>query len=205
MKVYLAGPMRGYPFYNFPAFDAAAEHIRAANCEVVSPAEMDRKVGFDPAKDEASPEFVQEAMRRDLKAIIDCDAVAVLPGWEHSQGARREVELARFLNIPILSAATLEPLPDETVLQEADRLVSGDRGSVYGHPYDDFSRTARIWEGILGCTVTAAQVGLCMIGVKISREVHKPKRDNLVDIAGYAKTVALVRERETQLAAEPYA
>ena len=35
-----------------------------------------------------------------------------------------------------------------------------------------------------------------MIGVKISRETHRPKRDNLVDIAGYAQTVAMIRERE---------
>jgi hypothetical protein len=42
-------------------------------------------------------------------------------------------------------------------------------------------------------------VGLLQIGVKISREVNAPKRDNRVDIAGYAKTVDLVAQREAEL------
>ena len=54
-----------------------------------------------------------------------------------------------------------------------------------------------MWSAILGQEVTPAQVGLCMIAVKVSRECHKPKRDNLVDIAGYAETVRMVREYES--------
>ena len=82
----------------------------------------------------------------------------------------------------------------ETVLQEAQRLVHGDRGADYGHPLDDFSRTALIWSAILGVQVTAEQVGLCMIGVKLSRQCNKPKRDNMVDAAGYAETVQMCRD-----------
>ncbi len=85
----------------------------------------------------------------------------------------------------------------ESILFEAHNLVHGDRGQDYGHPYEDFSRTAKIWSAILGQEVTPAQVGLCMIAVKVSRECHKPKRDNLVDIAGYAETVRMVREYES--------
>lgn len=85
----------------------------------------------------------------------------------------------------------------ETILQEAQRLVYGDRGADYGHPLDDFTRTAAIWSAILGAPVTAEQVGLCMIGVKISRQCNKPKRDNMADAAGYAGTVQMcVEERE---------
>ena len=82
------------------------------------------------------------------------------------------------------------------ILTEANTLVAGDRNDDYGHPADDFDRTAAIWSAILGTPITAAQVGLCMIGVKLSRETHRHKPDNLVDIAGYAQTVAMVRERE---------
>jgi len=78
----------------------------------------------------------------------------------------------------------------ESILPEAEKLVHGDRNETYGHPLDDFSRTATMWGAILGRTVTAEQVGLCMIAVKLSRECHAPKRDNMVDIAGYAETVA---------------
>lgn len=83
----------------------------------------------------------------------------------------------------------------ETVLEEALRLVGGDRQESYGHPIFDFTRTAGLWTQVLGKEVTPQQVALCMILVKISREVNKHKRDNLVDIAGYARTLEMVWER----------
>jgi 5'-nucleotidase len=85
-------------------------------------------------------------------------------------------------------------LTEETITQEADRIVGGQRGEDYGHPRTDFTKTALIWQGITGRVFTPEEVGLCMIGVKLSREVNKHKRDNLVDIAGYAKTVQMVHE-----------
>ncbi len=81
---------------------------------------------------------------------------------------------------------------NESVCAEADRLVSGDRGSSYGHPLDDFSKTAAFWSPILGVQVTPEQVALCMIQVKQSRELNRPKRDNMVDTCGYAKCLDMV-------------
>ena len=78
---------------------------------------------------------------------------------------------------------------EPTVLEEAQSLVYGERDKDYGKVTPNFSRIAQIWGAILGCEVTAEQVGLCMIGVKMARQCHKPKRDNLVDIAGYAATL----------------
>jgi hypothetical protein len=82
------------------------------------------------------------------------------------------------------------------ILEEANKLVNGDRQASYGHPIDDFTRTAKMWSAILGHEVTAEQVGLCMCAVKISRQVNRPKRDNMVDIAGYAATVEMVLEEK---------
>lgn len=82
------------------------------------------------------------------------------------------------------------------VLQEADKLVHGDRNADYGHPLDDFSKTAAMWSVILGTNVTPEQVGLCMCAVKISRQCNRPKLDNLVDLAGYAETVNMVIEEK---------
>ncbi len=92
------------------------------------------------------------------------------------------------------------------ILEEANKLVHGDRQADYGHPLDDFTRTALMWSAILGHTVTAEQVGLCMCAVKISRQVNHPKRDNLVDLAGYAATVAMVIDEKyrRQIAAETF-
>ena len=91
----------------------------------------------------------------------------------------------------------------ESILEEARRIVHGERGENYGHPFEDFSRTAKIWSAIMDIEVTPEQVALCMIGVKISREVNRPKRDNIVDGAGYFETLDMVKKerkrRETML------
>ena len=85
----------------------------------------------------------------------------------------------------------------ETVLEEAQRIIYGDRQEAYGHPFDDFGRTGRMWGAILGIPdIPPATVGLMLAAVKISREVNRPGRDNLTALAGYAGCVALVRERE---------
>ncbi len=87
---------------------------------------------------------------------------------------------------------------NESILEEARRIVHGDRGENYGHPFEDFSRTAKIWSAILGINVEPEQVALCMVGVKISREVNRPKRDNIVDGAGYFETLDMVKNERSR-------
>ncbi len=49
---------------------------------------------------------------------------------------------------------------------------------------------------LLGVEVTAEQVCLCMVALKMSRQCHKPKRDNLVDGCGYLRNVEMIEEEE---------
>ena len=81
------------------------------------------------------------------------------------------------------------------ILEEANKLVHGDRQQDYGHPIHDFNRTAQMWSAILGKEVTAEQVALCMIAVKLSRLCNSYKRDSIVDIAGYAATLEMVLDK----------
>ena len=81
-----------------------------------------------------------------------------------------------------------------SILVEADSLVNGPRRRAYGHPREDYGRAAKMFAAILGVDVTPSQAILCMVAVKISRECHRPARDNRVDIAGYAKCLDLVAE-----------
>ena len=74
---------------------------------------------------------------------------------------------------------------DHTIAEEAIELVTGNRQAQYGHPSRNFKDTADLWSVILGVTVTPEQVALCMVQVKVAREIHNPKRDNLVDAVGY--------------------
>jgi hypothetical protein len=85
---------------------------------------------------------------------------------------------------------------DISIADEAIGLVSGDRQKAYGHPAKNFDDIARLWSVMLGVEVTPAQVGLCMIQVKLAREVFVPKRDNLVDAVGYILAYDATKEEE---------
>lgn len=84
-----------------------------------------------------------------------------------------------------------------TSVEAAAQLVNGQRQDDYGHPLDDFSKTAQMWSAIAGTEITAEMVALMMVCVKISRELNRPKGDNLIDAHGYLLTYEMVRaERE---------
>ena len=104
MKVYIAGPMRGYEELNFPAFHEAAATLRAGGHEVVSPAELDLEAfgTMEAIKAEAEkPGMLAGFLKRDLAAMLDCTTVALLPGWEKSQGALTEAMVAAMAGIPL--------------------------------------------------------------------------------------------------------
>lgn len=186
---YLCGPMTGLPGYNYDEFNRIATRLRKIGYNVVNPAE-----NFGGSATEERSLYLRAAVAQ----VAAADGVVVLKGWEDSRGARLEVALAREIGIPVINESTMqtahaEPIA-ETVLQEAQRLVHGDRGAAYGHPLDDYSRTAKIWSAIIGAEVTPEQAILCMIGVKLSRECNKHKRDNLTDTCGYAECLSMVHD-----------
>ena len=81
-----------------------------------------------------------------------------------------------------------------TILDEAKSIVYGDREESYSPPENSFAQIAALWSPVLGITITPEQVGLCMIQLKVARQRHKHKRDNLVDIAGYAECISRLDE-----------
>lgn len=105
MKVYIAGPMRGYPQFNFPAFDACRDYLLSIGWEPISPADMDRtEKGFDPTTPDFDPDAeydfdVADALRRDFEAISHCEGIVFLPGWEGSKGANAERMLGQALDL----------------------------------------------------------------------------------------------------------
>lgn len=200
LLVYIAGPMRSIPAYNFPAFDAAAARFRANGWEVINPADLDRQNGVTEHTDPLPPGFLRDAMRRDLAAICDCDAIALLPGWRKSAGVAVELALASLLKLQVLHAETCEPLT-ESVLQEAQRITRGDRNEAYGEPIDEHDRIAEYWSTFLGVPVTGEQVAMMMVLLKVARQGHAYRRDSLVDIAGYADCCQrIVEERKRRTA-----
>lgn len=100
-KIYLSGPMSGLPDQNFPAFHAAAAALRAKGLQVVNPAEI------TPAGENT----YENCLRADVKELCDCHTIALLPGWQNSDGAHLvELYLAKWFGMRIV---TLNELMDE--------------------------------------------------------------------------------------------
>lgn len=190
MRYYLSGPMTGLPNYNYAAFNYIASILRRAELDIINPAE-----NFEGRTDLPREDY----MAQDIKHLMTCDAIILIHGWENSRGAKLELEIAQQLGLEVYRLSydyELEPFNPSNHFehQEAESLVHGPRGVDYGHPLDDFSRTALIWTAILETNITPEQVALCMVGLKLSREVHKPKRDNIVDAHGYLMTYRMVQD-----------
>lgn len=86
----------------------------------------------------------------------------------------------------------------ESIIRKSIEVRAEERSISYGHPCEDFGRTAQMWTAILGLPVTSEQVGLCLIAVKISRECNAHKTDNLVDMAGYADCIQQIHDYRKQ-------
>lgn len=197
--------MRTVPDYNYPAFMSAekalADWLRKASStdwEILNPARS-----FDGDKSRE----VSEYMQLDLQMVLDADVIVLLPGWEASEGARREVQLATWAGKLFMLA---DPFPDSdewifneidvpdmhesprsSALTEAHQLITGDRNNAYGPPTQDFQRTAAMASGFgfqfNGKPIESHHVAIFMILLKMSRLAWTPaKRDSWVDTAGYA-------------------
>lgn len=80
----------------------------------------------------------------------------------------------------------------ETILEEAARIVAGDRQKEYGDIRECFIHISELWSAYLGKQISIFDVAHMMMLLKISRNRHDIKRDGLVDIAGYARCAELL-------------
>lgn len=199
--IYLAGPLSstGKLEDNLATFQSWARRLRDKGYVVFSP----------PEGEEPGWEW-HHYMKRDLPHLLRSRIIGLLPGWEQSTGATTEKTLADTLGIEVcnveqllseapyrmldkLSEEQTAPHPqDETVLSEANRLVTRDRGNQYGPPEQDFERTAGMATALFrdllrdGAAFKPEHVALFMVLLKASRAIWSGKRDNWVDMAGYA-------------------
>lgn len=75
----------------------------------------------------------------------------------------------------------------EEVLSKAEDIITGARQSTYGSPEDCFRGIAQMWSGYLGIDITASDVAMLMVLLKVARtKGRKDYADNYIDIAGYA-------------------
>lgn len=91
-RLYIAGPMSGYPDANYPAFNEVQELLEAAGFKTVNPATIHLE----------KCHYV-DLIREDLRQMLDCHGVATLDFWWESAGARNEVQVAGILKMPVRS------------------------------------------------------------------------------------------------------
>jgi Domain of unknown function (DUF4406) len=91
MKVYLSGPMTGYPELNFQAFHELARHLRGHGDEVINPAEIN---------DDQHADWT-ECIIEDIKQLSKCEAIYMMRGWGDSYGAQIEYLVAKKLGLKV--------------------------------------------------------------------------------------------------------
>lgn len=113
MNIYLGGPMTNRPHFNTPNFRLATAKLEADGHTVFSPVkDNDENFGSDwsegcptgtPAEAEAFGFVLREAFLKDLTHVcLDADAIALLPGWKDSKGARAEYAVAVALGLNVI-------------------------------------------------------------------------------------------------------
>lgn len=164
MKIYLAGPMSGLPDLNYPEFNRVTALLEGVGLKVRNPAQIDTLFppldcgdqpfaykGKDPLPmvhnaGVTDPKTLDRCvvhtprdwvwyMRKALAMLLECDGLALLPGWSTSRGARIERELADALGFPVARASTwLQLWPQSARAQETVMSVLGVSVFAEGEP-----------------------------------------------------------------------
>jgi len=126
-RYYLAGPMSGVAYHNFPLFEKVAEGLRADGYDVVSPAELDNNDLYEAAMNDPTGDIDKcdwtwgDFLARDVKIVADqVDGIICLPGWEKSRGACLETFVARLCGKPVYRLMGKDQV-EELSLEELNR------------------------------------------------------------------------------------
>lgn len=87
----------------------------------------------------------------------------------------------------------------ESILAEAGAIVNGSRNADYGDAAESFTRIAEICRTAFEIDLSPADVCRVLMAVKLARESYRHKRDNLVDLCGYAELLNRIIEHENDI------
>jgi len=92
MIVYVSGPIKDNPTAR-EDFDAACIFVRSCGHTAINPFDL------SDLKPDAG---YQKWMRDDIAALVACDAIYLMTGWENSAGARVEFLVAQACGLKII-------------------------------------------------------------------------------------------------------
>lgn len=88
-------------------------------------------------------------------------------------------------------------MKDKTILEEANEIVNNrteDKTRRYGDFDECMTRVSKIASVLTNKEITVEDAFNILIALKLSRESHYHKRDNMVDLAGYIQGLHSYRE-----------
>lgn len=74
------------------------------------------------------------------------------------------------------------------ILEEANKIInlrSEEKERMYGPFEDGMERAAMIASGCTGKQLTAQDIYMCLVALKLSRQSYNHKEDNLLDAVAY--------------------
>lgn len=102
------------------------------------------------------------------------------------------------INIIFKEVKDMDEENNKSILAEAEEIVNGSRHSDYGDARESFSRVATIASVMTGKELAPEDCCAVLMAVKLVRESFKHKRDNLVDLCGYAHIMNELNENESE-------
>jgi hypothetical protein len=102
--IYLSGPMTGIPDDNAGAFFKAEAYYMEKGCQVTNPYRLGVRYAQKHEYDSVNDVNYHKLLANDLMHMVGCTEVAVLPGWEQSEGVRMELIWAEKLGLPVYYA-----------------------------------------------------------------------------------------------------
>lgn len=125
LKIYIAGPIAGTTDFVY-RFGVARGEVGLMGYQPVCPLELN---GVDENSRLEDSTSRRRYLINDIHALLECDGIYLLRGWEHSRGARLEKLIADGLGLIIL-------YQDDTPQQRSDDGSSnrGETTGVQQHP-----------------------------------------------------------------------
>ena len=80
-------------------------------------------------------------------------------------------------------------------LDTAAKIVQGQRQFDYGDKYQNHENISKLWSSYLDYKISAHDLDICMMLVKVARLKHRPTKDCYVDMAGYAAIAGEINDR----------
>ena len=81
-------------------------------------------------------------------------------------------------------------------LDTAAKIVTGQRQHDYGDKYQNHENIANLWSAYLNYNISAHDVAICMLLVKVARLKHRPTTDCYIDMAGYAAIAGEIQDKD---------